>query len=52
MDTTAIDEIIAVGAGIGGGFDHTSELRPMKYEEAMASPKAQLWGEAVDIEHD
>ena len=23
----------AVGAGIGGGFEHTSELKVMKYEE-------------------
>ena len=31
-------EIQAVGAGIGGGFDHTSELKVMKYEEAINSP--------------
>lgn len=47
----SIDEIMAVGAGIGGGFTHTSELIPMKYEQAMAGPKAKQWGEAVDMEH-
>jgi hypothetical protein len=26
-----------VGAGIGGGFEHTGELKVMKYKEAMAS---------------
>ncbi len=31
-------EIAAVGAAIGGGFDHTSKLIPMKFKEAMASP--------------
>ena len=30
-----VSEIMAVGAGIGGGFTHTSELKPMKCEEAM-----------------
>lgn len=28
-------EVALVGAGIGGGFVHTSELIPMKFEEAM-----------------
>ena len=28
-------EIAAVGAGIGGGFNHTTELQPMKYNEAI-----------------
>ncbi len=28
-------EIAAVGAAIGGGFDHTSKLIPIKFKEAM-----------------
>ena len=52
IDSSMVEEMMAVGAGIGGGFDHTSELRPMKYEEAMATPKAKQWGESVDMEHD
>jgi len=28
-------KILTVGAGISGGFTHTSELIPMKYDEAM-----------------
>ena len=50
--SSMIEEIMAVGAGIGGRFDHTSELCPMKYEEAMATPKAKQWGKSVDMEHD
>ena len=45
-----VSEIMAVGAGIGGGFTHTSELKPMKYEEAMKKDPVG-WGKAVDKEH-
>ena len=24
-----------VGAGVGGGFEHTSELKPVKYKQAI-----------------
>ena len=27
-----------VGVSLGGGFENTAELKPMKYEEAMAGP--------------
>jgi hypothetical protein len=54
MEATAVDladEIMAVGAGIGGGFEHTSELIPMKYNEAMKKdPKG--WGAAIEQEHE
>ena len=45
-------ETLAVGAGVGGGFTHTSELRPMKCDDAMRTPKAKLWGESADTEHE
>jgi len=49
--TMIIEEILSVGAGIGGGFEHTSELIPMKYHEAMKKdPKG--WGKAVPKEHE
>lgn len=51
IDSSMVEDIMAVGAGIGGGLDHTSELRPMKYEEAMSTPNAK-WGKSVDMEHD
>ena len=43
-------ELAGVGAGIGGGFSNTAELKAMKYEEAMATD-AEGWGKAVEEEH-
>jgi len=43
--------LLSAGAGIGGGFKHTSELIPMKYHEAMKKdPKG--WKKAVQKEHE
>ena len=36
-------EISLVGAGVGGGFGKTSELKVMNYQEAMQSPSAADW---------
>ena len=50
IEEDELTEIMTVGAGIGGGFSHTSDLIPMKYEEAMQKdPKG--WKESVDKEH-
>jgi hypothetical protein len=46
----SIVEIAAVGAGEGGGFEHTSELKPMKYKEAMATKDKYKWDQAVEEE--
>ena len=43
-------EIACVGAGIGGGFENTSELHVVKYEAAMNSPDAAKWTKAVEEE--
>ena len=43
-------ELAGVGAGVGGGFSNTGELKVMKYEEAMKKD-AEGWGKAVDEEH-
>ena len=32
-----VDELGCVGAGLGGGFNHTSELHVMKFKQAMRS---------------
>ena len=40
-----------VGAGLGGGFDVTTELHVMKYKEAMAGPDKHEWTKAVEEEH-
>jgi hypothetical protein len=37
-DTDGKIEFANVGAGIGGGFKNTMELKPMKYEEAINGP--------------
>ena len=37
MATKEMREFGCVGAGIGSGFAHTNELRPMKFDEAMAT---------------
>ena len=36
-------ELSAVGAGLGGGFSNTSELKVMNYKEAMRSPEKEQW---------
>ena len=45
-------EVIAVGAGLGGGFENTSELKVMKYAEAMAGPDKKQWTQAVKEEYE
>jgi hypothetical protein len=45
------DEVALVGAGLGGGFEHTSELRTMKYKDAMKSPDKKKWDDAVEVEY-
>ena len=45
------DEVAGVGAGLGGGFFNTSELRPMKYKEAMKVDR-EGWTKAVREEHE
>jgi hypothetical protein len=40
-----------VGAGIGGGFTDTHELHTRVYDEAMATPDASKWKEAVHDEY-
>ena len=45
-------ETALVGAGIGGGFSHTAELKPMKYNQAMAGSDRAEWEKSVDQEHD
>eukprot|EP00957_Ditylum_brightwellii_P155085 11805453-Ditylum_brightwellii.AAC.1 len=44
-------EIGAIGAGLGGGFENTRQLKPMKYNEAMATDK-EGWTKAVEEEHE
>ena len=45
-------ELGLVGAGLGGGFANTAELKPMKYQEAMNGPDKKHWKKAVLEEHE
>ena len=44
-------EYACVGAGIGGGFGNTAELKPMKFKQAMRTPDKEKWVAAVEDEH-
>jgi hypothetical protein len=46
-----LPELMGVGAGVGGGFGHTNELRTLNYREVMASPDCHLWEEAIHQEY-
>jgi Reverse transcriptase (RNA-dependent DNA polymerase) len=50
----AYQEMALVGAGIGGGFGHTSELDVKKYNEALRSndlDELAKWVQGIDEEH-
>lgn len=40
-----------VGAGVGGGFENTNQLKPMKYDEAVSGPDGEEWREEIENEH-
>ena len=44
-------EMTCVGAGIGGGYEHSNELKTMNYKDAMQSEDKKEWEQEVDIEH-
>ncbi len=45
-------ELALVGAGIGGGFANTNELKVMNYREAMQSPDKDAWEEEIMNEYE
>ena len=45
-------DVACVGAGIGGGFTHTSELKTLNYPEAMTSEEKTEWEEEIKLEDD
>ena len=40
----------AVGAGVGGDFDHTLDICVMNYKQAMLGKDKNKWKKAVDEE--
>ena len=49
-DEVAATENLLVGAGIGGGFSNTTELKVMKYKEAMIGEDDEAQKEEVGKE--
>ena len=45
-------EVESVGAGLGGGFTNATELKVMKYQEAVDGPDEESWKEEIIDEHD
>jgi len=46
------NQVAGIGAGIGGGFENTNELRVMTYQEVMNTQERDKWIKAVEEEHD
>jgi hypothetical protein len=44
-------EYVNVGAATGGGFEHTNELKPMKYKVMVQTGDTNKWQIVVDEEH-
>jgi hypothetical protein len=47
----ALTKYVNVGAGIGGGFMNTQELKVTKYHEAINGPDGDAWKAEVKKEH-
>ena len=43
-------KLALVGAGIGGGFANTNELKVMNYKQVMQSPDRAAWEEEIENE--
>ena len=41
-------EYSSVGTGTGGSFEHTSELKPMKHNEAINGPDGEAWKSEIE----
>lgn len=44
------EEVLLIGAGVGGGFGNTNELKPMKFQQAMNTKDKEGWIKAVEEE--
>ena len=44
-------KFVNIGAGVGGGFENTKELRVMKYDKAVNGPDQVAWKAEVKKEH-
>ena len=46
----SLSEYLNIGAGIGGGFTNTNELRLMGYHEAINGPDGKKWKDEDEFE--
>jgi hypothetical protein len=46
------EELICIGAALGGGFENTQELPVKKYKEATKGPERKKWENVVFEEHE
>jgi len=51
MHHMQISEFDNVGAGVGGGFENTKELKVMNYKEAINGPDGMRWQAEVENEY-
>ncbi len=51
MHSMQCTEFANVGAGVGGGFENTKELRVMNYKEAISGPDGKRWKPEVENEY-
>jgi hypothetical protein len=47
MHNDYVSEYMNVGAGVGGGFMNTNELKVIEYHEAINGPDSELWNAEV-----
>ena len=51
MHCMQVTEFANVGAGVGGGFKNTKELKVMNYKEAINGPDGVRWQAEVENEY-
>jgi hypothetical protein len=51
-DTDGKMKFTNVGTVIGGGFENTMELKPIKYKGAINGPDRKAWEKEIENEHD
>ena len=50
-DETKNIKIAAIGARLGGRFNHISKFEVMKFKEATNGPDSSKWKEEIESEH-
>ncbi len=40
-----------MGAGVGGGFEDTNDIKPIKYNEVINDPDGEAWKQEIKNKH-